>query len=116
MDKHARLKVLLLVASASLLALIATNVVWLWLNPTLLAVGKIVLLFLPLPGVLRGRRYTCQWATMLLLLFVIDGIVQTFGDSGIASRLARIEAFLAILFIGAAMFFAKFSATGRQQK
>ncbi|MGH8629456.1 MAG: DUF2069 domain-containing protein, partial [Burkholderiales bacterium] len=59
-------------ASVSLLLLIAWSLAWeLWLAPLRPGGSWLVLkalpLLLPLLGVLNGRRYTYQWASMLVL-------------------------------------------------
>ena len=109
------MKTLYLLASGSLLALIVLSILWeLWLAP--LHTGgswlafKVIPLLLPVRGVLIGRRYTYQWASMLILLYFIEGIVRMFSNTGLVAGLARIETGLALVFFLAAMFYAKFSA------
>ena len=113
-----RMKILYLLASISLLALIVLSLLWeLWLAPLhhggSWLVFKVVPLLLPVPGILKGRRYTYQWASMLILFYFIEGVVRMFSNTGIAAALARVETGLALVFFLAAMFFAKLSAPTR---
>lgn len=113
------MKILYLLASASLLALIALSLAWeLWLAPLhpggSWLVLKVVPLLLAVAGILKGRRYTYQWASMLILLYFIEGIVRTFSNTGLASGLARVETGLALVFFLSAMFYAKHSAPARR--
>ncbi|HEX4986711.1 MAG TPA: DUF2069 domain-containing protein [Burkholderiales bacterium] len=95
-------------ASASLLALIFLCVDWeLWLAPlrpggSLLALKAIPLVFC-LPGVLRGRRYTCQWACMLVLAYFAEGVVRAYSESGAHRAAAWAEIALAVVFFAAAI-------------
>lgn len=88
---------------ASLIALIFLGLAWeLQLAPlrpggSLLAL-KILPLLLPLFGVLRGKIYTCQWATMLVLAYVAEGAVRAWSDHGLSAQLAFAEAVLACVF------------------
>jgi uncharacterized membrane protein len=92
-----------LVACASLAALIVLCLVWeLWLAPlrpggSWLAL-KALPLTLPLPGVLRGRVYTFQWAILLILAYLGEGLVRAWSDSGAAAQLAVAEIALAVAF------------------
>lgn len=95
-------------AVASLTLLIALCVAWeLWLAPLRPEGSWIVLkalpLLAPLPGVLHGRVYTCQWASMLVLFYFVEGVVRAYADSGIAALLASFEIALALIFIVAAV-------------
>ena len=113
------MKTLHLLASGSLLALILLSILWeIWLAPLhpggSWLVVKVIPLLLPVVGILKGRRYTYQWSSMLILLYFIEGIVRTFSNTGVASALARVETGLALVFFLAAMFFAKFSAPAQK--
>ncbi|MBW8308004.1 MAG: DUF2069 domain-containing protein [Thiobacillus sp.] len=108
------------IASASLIALIFLCVAWeLWLAPlrpggsTL--VFKALPLLLPLMGILKGRRYTYQWAPMLVLAYFTEGVVRAWSDLGsISAWLAGAEVVLSVVFFFAAIYYAKFSAPSRQ--
>jgi len=105
--KHQRhLDILTLSASASLIALIALTLAWeLWLAPlrpggSMLALKALPLL-LPLFGILRGRRYTYQWAAMMILLYLTEGVVRGVTDGGASRLLAGLETILALAFLPA---------------
>ncbi len=98
------------VAVISLLALIVLSLLWeRWLAP--LRPGgswlmlKAVPLLLPLYGLLRGKRYTYQWSSMLILAYLTEGLVRATSDVGPSQWLATIEAILAtVYFISVLMF------------
>lgn len=113
------MKSLQLLASASLIALIFLNLAWeLWLAPirpggSALALKALPLL-LPLMGILKGRRYTYQWAPMLILAYFTEGVVRAWSDIGYLSAwLAGIEAALSVVFFFAAIYYARLSAPSR---
>ena len=99
-------------ACLSLLALIFLGLAWeLWLAPlrpggSWLALKALPLL-LPLMGILHGRRYTYQWASMLILAYVAEGVVRTFGDGGTSAALALAEVLLALAFFVSAVYYAR---------
>jgi uncharacterized membrane protein len=101
-----------IVSSTSLIALIFLCLAWeLWLAPlrnggSMLALKALPLLA-PLFGILRGRRYTHQWAAMLVLLYMIEGIVRTMTEGGPNRILAAFETVLALTFFLSAIYFAK---------
>lgn len=102
-------------AIASLIALIALCLAWETLLAPLRPGGswlmlKVLPLLLPLFGVLRGKRYTFQWACMLILLYFTEGVVRAWSDAPPSSTLAVIEIALACVFFLAAIFYAKYSA------
>ena len=73
------------VAVAALLALVALGLAWeLWLAPTgqrTLAL-KVLPLLLPLAGLLKLRLYTYRWVSLVIWLYVIEGIVRGNGLHG----------------------------------
>jgi uncharacterized membrane protein len=95
-------------AFASLVALIALSLAWeLWLAPlrpggSALALKALPLVF-ALPGTWRRDVYTLQWASMLALLYLAEGIVRGMTDGGLSARLGWIEALLALVFFGCAL-------------
>jgi uncharacterized membrane protein len=95
-----------LLSSASLIALIALCLAWeIWLAPLRpggsLLVLKAVPLLAPLFGILRGRRYTHQWTSLLSLPYFAEGIVRATSDTGPSVPLAWLESALALaLFAG----------------
>ena len=113
------MKILQTVSSVSLIALIFLCVAWeLWLAPIRpggsLLVLKTLPLLLPLMGILKGRRYTYQWAPMLVLAYFTEGVARAWSDAGLSAWLAGAEVALSVAFFLAAIFYAKFSAPSRQ--
>lgn len=99
-------------ASASLIALILLCLVWeIWLAPLhhdgSLLLLKVLPLLLPLFGILKGKRYTYQWASMLILLYFIEGVVRAWSDNGLSAQLALIEVALSLVFFTCAIFYAR---------
>ncbi|OIP08883.1 MAG: hypothetical protein AUK53_10260 [Betaproteobacteria bacterium CG2_30_59_46] len=72
-------------------------------------VFKVLPLLLPLTGILRGKRYTYQWASMLILLYLSEGVVRAMSDKGLSATLAGVEIALAVVFFFSAVFYARFS-------
>ena len=64
---------------------------------------KILPLMAPLFGVLRGKRYTYQWSTLLIWIYAAEGATRVYTDGGLSSRLAAIELTLALAYFGAAV-------------
>lgn len=113
------LRTLQLTASASLVALILLCLTWEgWLAPLKphgsLLILKTVPLLLPLFGILRGKRYTYQWACMFILFYFTEGVVRAWADHGLSSILAMIEVVLTVIFFSASIYYAKFSANQHQ--
>lgn len=97
-----------LVATASLIALIFTGLAWeLWLAPLRpggsLLVLKVLPLLLPLFGILRGKVYTYQWTSMLILAYFAEGAVRAWSDRGLSAQLALLEVILALLCFAASI-------------
>jgi uncharacterized membrane protein len=113
------MKTLQTVSSVSLIALIFLCLAWeLVLAPirpggSTLALKALPLLF-PLMGILKGRRYTYQWAPMLVLAYFTEGVVRAWSDSGLSAWLAGAEIVLSVVFFFAAIYYAKLSAPSRQ--
>ena len=107
MNTHPHLQKIALLATTSLLALIVLCVSWeMWLAPlraggSWLVIKAIPLLW-PLFGLLRGKRYTFKWITLLILAYVCEGAVRFTSDVGPSRWLALAELLLAsIIFIAA---------------
>jgi uncharacterized membrane protein len=101
-----------LAASISLIALIMLCLLWeSWLAPLRpggsLLILKAVPLLLPLRGILKGNRYTYQWACMFILLYFTEGAVRAWADGGLSSRLAMIEVALTLVFFFSTVFYAR---------
>ena len=109
-----------LIATGSLLLLIALCLSWeLWLAPLRPGgswlVLKAVLLLLPLFGILRGHRYTYQWSSMFILLYLMEGLVRGTSDAPPSRWLAWGEVVLAASFFTSVILYARLSAPGRAQ-
>lgn len=84
---------------ALLLALIVLGLAWeLWLAPT--GSGTLAIKVLPLlpclPGLWRHRLYTYRWLSLLLWLYVTEGLVRATSEGGTARALAVAEVAIAI--------------------
>ena len=101
-----------LAACASLVALIFLTLAWeLFLAPlrpggTWLAL-KCLPLLAPLPGVLRGRRYTFKWSTLLIWAYAAEGATRMYTDAGLSARLAFLELVLSLGYFAAAVCYLK---------
>ena len=110
------------VASAvSLLALIVLSLAW----ETVLApmrpggsalMFKVLPLLLPLRGILRGERYTFQWASMGILIYFTEGAVRAWSDKGLSAQLAIAEALICAVFFFAAIYYAKLTRAAPEKK
>lgn len=76
---------------------------------------KALPLLLALPGLWRGRRYTYQWFSMLVLLYVAEGTVRFF-DTGMAGTLAKAETALATALFACVLGFARSTRPPRAPK
>ncbi len=106
------LRALYLAACSSLIMLIFLCLAWeLRLAPvhpggSWLAL-KCLPLLAPLFGLLNGRRYTYQWAAMLILLYFTEGIVRATTDQGPAQWLAIAETALSLIFFCTSVAYAR---------
>ena len=103
-------------SSASLVALIFLCVAWeLWLAPLRPGGSALVLkalpLLLPLLGVLRGRRYTYQWSSLLILGYFIEGVVRAWSEHGPGRLLAVAEIALCLIFFVSVLSYARIAGT-----
>lgn len=105
-------------ASTSLVSLLFLCLAWeLWLAPvrpggSMLALKALPLL-LPLFGILRVKRYTHQWTSMLALAYVAEGLVRASSDQGTSQALAMAETFLATLLFAGCLGHARIAAPSR---
>jgi uncharacterized membrane protein len=108
-------------AIVSLTALIVLSLLW----ETVLAPArpggswlmlKALPLLLPLFGILRGKRYTYQWASMLILLYFTEAAVRAWSDKGLSQAVALVAALLSVIFFTAALCYARMMAPSRQIK
>lgn len=87
-------------ALACLLGLIVLGLAWeLWLAPT--GSGTLALKVLPLlaalPGLWRARLYTYRWLSLLLWLYVGEGLVRATTERAPSSWLAALQLLLCLL-------------------
>jgi uncharacterized membrane protein len=108
-------------SSTSLIGLLFLCLAWeLWLAPlrpggSMLALKALPLLF-PLLGILRGKRYTHQWTSMLALAYVAEGLVRAVSDRGPGQALALAETALAVLLFLGCLGYARAAAPSRAVK
>ncbi len=108
-------------AATSLIGLLFLCLAWeLWLAPlrpggSMLALKALPLL-LPLFGILRGKRYTHQWTSMLALAYVAEGLTRAVSDQGLSQALAMAETTLAILLFAGCLGHARMAAPSREIK
>lgn len=103
-------------ATLSLIALLFLCLAWeLWWAPLRPGGSWLVLkalpLLAPLFGLLRSRRYTHQWVSLLALAYFIEGIVRAATEDGLSGWLALAEAALAALLSASAVLYVR--ATGK---
>lgn len=104
-------------SSVLLIALIVLCVLWEgWLAPLRPEGSWFTLKALPLMfavfGVLKGRRYTYQWLSMLVLLYFTEGVVRT-NDPGLMGTLALVEALLSAALFVTVLLYARATAPSR---
>ena len=107
-------------AIGSLIGLITLSIAWEAVLAPLRPGGswlmlKVLPLLFPLFGILRGKRYTYQWASMLALLYFTEGVVRAWSDRAPSAQLALLEIFLSTSFFFATVYFAKFTAPSLAQ-
>jgi uncharacterized membrane protein len=99
---------------ACVLAMVLLTMLWeLWLSPlypggSWLA-AKALIMLLPLRGLLHGRRYTFQWYTMFVLLWLLEGIMRAYAEQGLGQVLALLQVVLAVVSYASANLYAKYS-------
>jgi uncharacterized membrane protein len=92
----------------SFIGLVILGLLWeLWLAPLRpngsFLVLKVIPLALAIPSLMKGKRYIYQWWSMLVLIYLTEGLVRATSDRGLSSYLAWVEvvlstvAFLSIL-------------------
>jgi uncharacterized membrane protein len=99
-------------SAGTLIALIVLCTAWeLWLAPlrpggSWLAL-KVLPLLAPLQGILRRRRYTYQWSSLLILAYLAEGTVRAWTEPPPAATLAAIEIVLSAAFFCAVIAFVR---------
>ncbi len=102
---------------AGVVGLVVLGVAWeLWLAPT--GRGTLALKVLPLlpffPGLLRHRLPTFRALSLLVWLYVLEGVVRATTDTGLSRQLAVVELVLcAWLFIATVVYVRRRLRAGR---
>jgi uncharacterized membrane protein len=104
--------VLQLVASTSLIALTFLCLLWESVLAPIKPGGSLLMLkalplLAPLFGVLRGKVYTYQWASLLVLAYFCEGVVRAWSERNASRILAATEIVLALVFFASAIFYAR---------
>lgn len=102
------------IAITALILLIALCLGWeLWWAPLRPGGSFLMLkalpLLLPLRGLLQGRRYTAQWTSLFILIWLAEGLMRAGSDIGFSRYLAGAEAFLSLICFGAVSVYARIS-------
>lgn len=96
-------------AVTSLLGLVVLCLGWEWTwaplpGGTGALVIKSIPLILALPGLLRLRLYTFRWLSLLVWVYVAEGLVRGTSDAGLSATLAWAEVVLGtLLFVACAL-------------
>jgi uncharacterized membrane protein len=90
-------------ALVSLLALIVLCVAWeIWLAPLHPGAGALALKAVPLAlavrGVARRNLYTLQWASMLVLCYLAEGVVRAMNEGPPVRTMAGLEIIFSLVF------------------
>jgi uncharacterized membrane protein len=99
-------------ASVSLVALILLCLAWESMLAPFKPDGSLLILktlplLVPLFGILKGKRYTYQWASMFILLYFTEGCVRAWSDTGLSAKLALVEVALTLIFFMCTIYYAK---------
>jgi uncharacterized membrane protein len=87
---------------ACFIGMVVLGLLWeIWLAPlrpggTLLAL-KVLPLVLAIPALMRASRYAFQWWSMLLMIYLTEGLVRATSDKGLSAQLAWIEVALSTI-------------------
>ena len=100
------------ISIVSLIALIFLSVAWEgWLAPLQpggsALIFKVLPLLFPLFGILRGKRYTYQWSSLMILVYFTEGAVRAWSDHGLSQQLAMIEVALTVIFFFSTIYYAR---------
>lgn len=107
-----------LAAALALVSLVALCLAWeLWLAPlrpggSLMALKALPLAF-PLGGILRRKRYTFQWSSMLILAYFAEGVTRAWSEQGLSRALSLAEVLLSLVYFAAAVSYARGTKASR---
>ncbi len=103
----------LLAALALSVLLLGWELVWAPTGRGTLAIKALPLL-IALPGLWRMRLYTYRWLSLVVWLYVIEGLVRATSEAGLGARLAGVEVLLCVvLFVACALHVRLRLAAGR---
>ena len=108
MNRELQVKITYLAAVVSLTTLIFLCLGWeLWWAPLRPGGSMLVLkalpLLAPLFGILRGKRYTFQWSSMFILLYLMEGLIRATSDQIPSRYFALAETMLSLVFLVSAV-------------
>jgi uncharacterized membrane protein len=110
-----------LIATAAFIDLFILCIAWEWFISPLRPGGswlilKAVPLLFAIPGLWRGNVYTMQWASMLILLYITEGLVRIL-ETGANFWLAALETTIATVgFVCLLMFLKPIKARAKAAK
>ena len=96
-------------AVGSLLGLIILGLAWELVLAPLRPGGswvalKVLPLCVPLAGLLKNRRYTYRWVSLMVWLYFTEGVVRAYSDKAPGNYLAMVEVVLCLaLFVACAL-------------
>ena len=105
--RHGSLQI---VASASLIALTFLCLLWESILAPIKPGGSLLMLkalplLLPLFGILRGRIYTYQWTSLMVLAYFCEGVVRAWSERGVGRTLAVAEIALSVTLFASVVLF-----------
>jgi uncharacterized membrane protein len=86
----------------------------LWLNPPQMGSQMVLLallwgpLWLPLPGILRGKAYTFAWANFIVMIYFVHSLTHLWVSSGKTFYLAIVELVASCLMFIGCTYYAKY--------
>ena len=99
-----------IIASGSLIALIFLCLLWESILAPIKPGGSLLMLkalplLLPLFGILRGRLYTYQWTSLMVLAYFCEGVVRAWSEPGAGRAPALAEIALSMILFTSAIFY-----------
>ncbi len=115
----AMLKKVRYMTSFALISLIIITLGWeLWWAPLRSGgswlVLKVVPLCLLLSGILKGRRYTYQYSSLVILFYFAEAVMRVFDKDWLSSVLASITVGLCLIFFIGCLIYSKKTASKQE--
>ena len=109
---NARIQQARMACVISLVLLIFTCIGWEWFLAPLRSGGSwMVLKALPLvailPSIVKGRRYTYQYSSMLILFYFTEGVMRLFDADALSRMCAGFEVLFSVIFFVACLIFCR---------